>query len=78
MRSLQVCSRHAAIVQCGYVSVCMCVQNDTRRAAREAVAGMRMGGLILEPQDVEVLTKVRMDAFPVARVPTCLLVYAHH
>jgi hypothetical protein len=34
----------------------MCSQ--ARRAAREAVSGLRLGGLVLEPQDVEVLSKV--------------------
>lgn len=29
-----------------------------RRAARELVTGMRLGGLVLEAKDVEVLTKV--------------------
>lgn len=29
-----------------------------RRAARELVTGMRLGGLVLEAKDVEVMTKV--------------------
>ncbi|PNH12273.1 ABC transporter B family member 5 [Tetrabaena socialis] len=30
---------------------------EARRAARETIAGCRLGGLVLEPQDVEVLSK---------------------
>ncbi len=33
--------------------------SEGRRAAREAVTGCKLGGLVLEPQDVEVLSKVR-------------------
>jgi len=31
---------------------------ERRRAAREVVTGMKLGGLVLEPQDCEVLSKV--------------------
>lgn len=31
---------------------------EDRRAAREAVTGLQLGGLLLEAKDVEVLTKV--------------------
>jgi hypothetical protein len=33
--------------------------NEDRKAARELVTGLRLGGLVLEAKDVEVLTKVR-------------------
>jgi hypothetical protein len=54
------CACVLARVAAGTAATCVlrALQNDFRRAAREAVAGMRMGGLTLEPQDVEVLTKV--------------------
>ena len=44
------------------VDVLLFVDNysvEKRRMAREVVTGMKLGGLVLEPQDVEVLSKVR-------------------
>ncbi len=46
---------------------CGVAQPESRRAGREAVTGMQLGGLTLEPQDVEVLTKVRLVVRHVGR-----------
>lgn len=37
-----------------------------RKAARELVTGMRLGGLVLEAKDVEVMTKVSIGCLGVA------------
>ncbi len=39
---------------------CARAQPEAKSAGREAVTGLQLGGLTLEPQDVEVVTKVRV------------------
>lgn len=40
--------------------------HEDRKAARELVTGMRLGGLVLQAQDVEVMTKVGQKVKPVS------------
>ncbi|GAX84702.1 hypothetical protein CEUSTIGMA_g12124.t1 [Chlamydomonas eustigma] len=40
---------------------------EKRRAAREIVTGMKLGGLVLEPQDVEVLSKQWLTEYFITR-----------